>query len=174
MRKTLCNSKYKDWFITASINNNNNKVYQLFLFFKFFIYYLLNFLRLASPWVPSQCLEHINKRLLEAEVRVLKPHYDCKELGVGVSLFLTPPLSLSEYSTLPKICQVAKQFYSVPFWSFDVDSNDSFNLINNKVDAIDSLTNDCIFLSLKIFKCEEDQWHKPLIPALGRLRQVDL
>lgn len=108
MRKTLCNSKYKDWFITASINNNNNKVYQLFLFFKFFIYYLLNFLRLAGPWVPSWCLEHANKRLLGAEVRGLKPHSYCEELGVGVSVFLTPPLSPSEYSALPKICPGSK------------------------------------------------------------------
>ena len=72
------------------------------------IYYLLNFLRLAGPWVPSWCLEHANKRLLGAEVRGLKPHSYCEELGVGVSVFLTPPLSPSEYSALPKICQVAK------------------------------------------------------------------
>lgn len=45
------------------------------------IYYLLNFLRLAGPWVPSWCLEHANKRLLGAEVRVLKPHSYCEELG---------------------------------------------------------------------------------------------
>lgn len=45
------------------------------------IYYLLNFLRLAGPWVPSWCLEHANKRLLGAEVGVLKPHSYCEELG---------------------------------------------------------------------------------------------
>jgi hypothetical protein len=71
-------------------------------------YYLLNFLRLAGPWVPSWCLEHSNKRLLGAGGRGLKPHSYCEELGVGVSVFLTPPLSPSEYSALPKICPGSK------------------------------------------------------------------
>lgn len=78
------------------------------------IYYLLNFLRLAGPWVPSWCLEHANKRLLGAEVRVLKPHSYREELGVGVSVFLTPPLSPSEYSTLPKICPGSKIAQFIP------------------------------------------------------------
>lgn len=78
------------------------------------IYYLLNFLRLTGPWVPSWCLEHLNKRLLGAEVRVMKPHSYCVELGAGISVFLTPPLSPSEYLTLSKICPGNKISQFIP------------------------------------------------------------